>query len=451
MSAEQQSVIIVGAGLVGSLLATLLANEGFRVRVYERRGDMRSAGYTGGRSINLAMSDRGWRAIRMAGIADRIAHVAIPMRGRQIHNEQGETIFQQYGKDDQAIYSVSRGGLNIALMDCADTHPGVKFFFNHRCTDVRPEEGTAIFVDDTTGNTVEDRAEIVIGADGAYSAVRSHLEHQDRFNFSKEYLAHGYKELNIPAGSEGSFLIEKEALHIWPRHSYMMIALPNPDGSFTCTLFLPFEGEKSFEALASPQAVREFFATEFPDAVPLMPTLVEDFERNPTASLVTVRCAPWVWRKRVVLIGDAAHAIVPFYGQGMNAGFEDCSILIELLREHGNDWQAVLPLYQQKRKPNGDAVANLALRNFEEMKDHVADPKFLLRKKVEKRLHELFPEKFTPVYSMVSFSHTPYAEAWSEQQRQDHLMERFFHVPNLEEVWDKDDFVDIAKVLMATY
>ncbi|GAB4495611.1 MAG: NAD(P)/FAD-dependent oxidoreductase [Saprospiraceae bacterium] len=432
---SQQKVIVVGAGLVGSLWAVFLARRGYQVEVYERRPDMRAAGYQGGRSINLAMSERGWKAVEQAGIREKIEKVAIPMPGRMMHSLAGEKTFQPYGKEGQAIYSVSRGGLNLELLNIAASFPNVRFFFDHRCADVDLEKPFLTFENLKTNELKTVEAPLIFAADGAFSAVRYALQRTDRFNYTQFYLEHGYKELTIPPAPGGGHRMEKNALHIWPRGNFMLIALPNADGSFTCTLFLPFEGEVSFEQIKTDADVLAFFQKYFPDAVPLMPTLVHDFWKNPTSSLVTVKCAPWQWQNRILLIGDAAHAIVPFYGQGMNAGFEDCTILAAMHDEMGGDWSRVIPQFARQRKADGDAIAELAQRNFIEMRDLVADPKFLLRKKIAAHLHEKHPD-FLPVYSMVTFSNTPYHVALREDDAQNDLFKQILNLENVENEWD---------------
>jgi kynurenine 3-monooxygenase len=415
-----RSVTILGAGLVGSLLSIILRKRGYEVTIYERRPDMRSASIAAGRSINLAMSARGWKALDLAGLREDMEALAIPMYGRFLHQSDGTAASQQYGKNNEAIYSVSRGELNKKLMSLAE-QVGVKINFEHRCTRVDvPNNRLHLETPDGKEKLID--ADLLFGADGAFSALRSSYTYMDRVNASHQYLEHGYKELSIPPAEDGSMRMEKNALHIWPRKNFMLIALPNTDGTFTCTLFLPFEGDISFEAIKSKEDIRTFFNTHFPDAVPLMPTLVEDFMNNPTSSLITTHIKPWHYQDKSALIGDAAHAIVPFYGQGMNAGFEDCTILSGLLDQYGEDWNAILNEYDQKRKPNGDAVAQLALLNFVEMRDRVADPHFLERKKIEKELGKRYPDKFISVYEMVSFSHTPYNTALRCIQAQDQLL-----------------------------
>jgi len=442
-----QNITIVGAGLVGSLLATVLAKRGYTVRVFERRPDMRtSAGYAG-RSINLAMSDRGLRALETAGLAEDIREIAIPMHGRMMHDKQGVQTYQPYGKEGQFINSVSRGELNKTLMSAAERH-GVTFTFNARCVDVNIDTASATF-ELPSGETIVTNADILFGADGAFSAVRGKLQTRDRFDYSQSYIEHGYKELHIPADATSGFQIEKNVLHIWPRHNYMMIGLPNPDGSFTLTLFFAHHGSPSFDELRTPEQVTAFFHQEFADAVPLMPSLLEDFFTNPESSLVTVRCNPWVFNGKVALIGDAAHAIVPFGGQGMNCGFEDCSILIECLDHYNGDWALALESYARLRKPAGDAIADLALANFIEMRDKVADARFLWRKKIEAWIYEQYPTKLIPLYTMVTFSaHIPYNEALRIGKEQDVLMEDIMSIPEVLNDWTSDEAVQAIRKVM---
>lgn len=435
-----KKVTIIGAGLVGSLLAILLAKRGYKVNVFERRPDMRKATISAGRSINLALSDRGWQALKIAGIDKDIKEIAIPMRGRMVHELDGKLNFLPYGKEDQAIYSVSRGELNCRLMSLAEQHENVKLFFNERCVDVDLATATASFENMETYRLTKIESDLVMGADGAFSALRLAMQMRtDRFNYSQHYIEHGYKELVIPAKADGGWQLEKNALHIWPRESFMLIALPNMDGSFTCTLFFPFEGDPSFSSLKTEKQVSDFFQKTFPDAVPLMPTLLQDFAHNPTSSLVTVKCYPWGYQDKTMLIGDAAHAIVPFFGQGMNCGFEDCTVLDKLLDKHAGDWKTICGEFQQVRKPNADAIAELALANFIEMRDLVTDPQFLLRKKIEKNFYEKHPDKWMPLYSMVTFSDFPYSVALAEGKKQDAIMNNILSIDKIEEKWNSKE------------
>jgi kynurenine 3-monooxygenase len=434
----QKNITVVGAGLVGSLVSIYLAKRGYKVDVYERRGDMRKANMIAGRSINLALSDRGWRGLEGVGIADEIKKIAIPMYGRAIHMKDGSSTYQAYGKDNQAIYSVSRGGINMRLMDLAEQQPNVTLHFEERCDKLDRKTNELSFFNTSTNKTTDVKSDIVLGSDGAFSAVRTQMQFQsDRFDYQQFYIDAGYKELVIPAGPNGEHLIEKNCLHIWPRGSFMMIALPNMDGSFTCTLFFQMEGKVSFDAIKTKEEVMAFCKQEFPDAVPLMPTLIEDWMTNPTSSLVTVKCKPWVWDEKIALIGDAAHAIVPFYGQGMNCGFEDCVVLNELMDKYGDLNGACLKEYETLRKPDGDAIADLAIANFIEMRDKTADKTFLLQKKIEAHFSAKHPEKWIPLYSMVTYSpHIRYSEALVNGNKQQAIMDKIMAMPDIEAKWD---------------
>jgi kynurenine 3-monooxygenase len=434
-----KNVSVIGAGLVGSLLSIYLAKRGYNVNVFERRADMRKNKMSAGKSINLALSDRGFRGLEGVGIADEIRKIAIPMYGRFLHHPDGTTGFQPYGKAGQAINSVSRAGINMMLMDLAESMPNVKINFEERCTAVDSRAGKSTFINEASQKESTVNSDLIFGSDGAFSAARlSAMLGHDRFAYQQSYIEHGYKELVIPAGPNGEFLIEKNALHIWPRKSFMMIALPNIDGTFTCTLFMPFEGENSFAKIKTREDVVEFFTRVFPDAVPLMPTLVDDFMANPTASLVTVKCSPWTFDDKLALIGDAAHAIVPFDGQGMNCGFEDCVVLNELIDKHDENWHNIFEEYQSLRKSDGDAVADLALGNFIEMRDRTADPKFLLQKKIEAWFSEKHPDKWVPQYTMVTYRpDIRYSYALEKGNVQDAIMKKVMAaIPGIEEKWD---------------
>lgn len=441
---ENKKIAIIGAGLVGSLVAIYLAKRGYKVSVFERRLDMRKHLIEGGRSINLALSNRGIRALHEVGLAEVLKQNAIPMHGRMIHDEKGHLNFQAYGKTGQYINSVSRGGLNKVLMTEAEKH-GVEFFFEHRCVHVDFDKSELTLKENESIH--HKTFDIIIGSDGAFSAVRNTMQFTDRFEYAQTYIEHGYKELRIPASENGEFLFEEHALHIWPRESFMLIALPNPNKTFTCTLFLPFDGPVSFAQLTTSESIQQFFEKYFPDAVTLMPTLIEDFRDNATSSLVTVRCYPWV-RNRTVLIGDASHGIVPFFGQGMNAGFEDCRVLNELLDKHDDHWKATLAEFQEVRKPDADAIAQLALDNFIEMRDLVADSDFILRKKIEAKLHELYPDKWIPLYSMVTFhDDMRYSDAYRIGLQQKKIMDEVMKTPALQSNWDSLNFEEIVSKL----
>jgi kynurenine 3-monooxygenase len=436
MTNSPENIAIAGAGLVGSLLSILLAKKGHNVSIYERRPDMRKNTMGGGRSINLALSERGWEALERAGVAEEVRKEAIPMTGRLMHGIDGTTTYQPYGLNDQAIYSVSRGGLNALLMNLAERE-GVSIHFNAKVNHVDLDQA-AMTVEHPDAGSREIISDRLIGTDGAFSVVRQVMMKTDRFNYQQEYIEHGYKELTIPPMADGSHAIEKNVLHIWPRGSYMLIALPNPDGSFTCTLFFPFEGDPSFSSLQTEADVLGFFNEVFPDVVPLIPDLTESYFTNPTSSLVIIRCFPWAWKDKVCLMGDASHAIVPFYGQGMNSGFEDCRVFDDLLMASDN-WLDLFQNFERERKPNADAIADLAMRNFVEMRDLTADPEFLLRKKIEARIQQRHPEKWTPLYSMVTFSHIPYHDALMLGKKHDAIMRDVMQMQDIENRWDSPE------------
>lgn len=422
---DQKKITVIGGGLAGSLLSIYLAKRGFNVEIFERRPDMRKENISAGRSINLALSTRGIHALDEVGLKEKIMAIAIPMKGRMLHSQTGELSFLPYGKDDsEVINSVSRGNLNKHLMDAGEKPYRVKINFNCKCTGIDFKTGELKFYNQVTNTESTFQSHHVIGADGSASAIRTDMLRVGRFSFSQDYLEHGYKELTIPPGPNGEFLLEKNALHIWPRGTYMLIALPNLDGSFTCTLFFPHEGKKSFESLRTEEKVVDFFNRQFPDAVPHMPTLLEDFFTNPTGNLVTIKCRPWHVEDKACLLGDAAHAIVPFFGQGMNCAFEDCTILNECIARYRNDWLKTFQNFERRRKVDTDAIAELALANYFEMRGHVANPKFLLKKEVEFALEEKYPHLFIPKYSMVSFHRIPYSVAQSKGKIQDEILER---------------------------
>ena len=414
--------VLIGSGLAGGLLAAYLGRRGYEVYLYERRADPREGNIVGGRSINLALSTRGIHALQQLGIADDVLRHAIPMRGRMIHDKSGDLHFAPYDVDPKkCINSIGRAALNTTVIGAAQRYSNVGVYFNHRCTDVDLTEPAAYL--ETEGGQVTAKGDAVIGVDGAFSAVRQSIHKKlENFEYDESYLPHGYKELTIPPGPDGSWQMEKNALHIWPRKSFMMIALPNPDGSFTCTLFWEFEGPRSFATTKTDDQVCDFFQEEFPDAVPLMPTLLQDFKDNPTGSLVTIRCAPWFYRDKVALIGDAAHAVVPFYGQGMNAAFEDCVMLDECLEKFPDNRERAFDEYFVRRKENADALANLAIGNFIEMRDKTASRAFRAKKKLDHLLEALLPGIYLPLYTMVTFTRIPYAEAARRAQRQDRII-----------------------------
>lgn len=440
----KKNVTIIGAGLVGSLLGIYLQKRGYSVSIYERRSDMRLQEMSAGKSINLALSDRGIQALKDVEILEDILKISIPMQGRQIHHLDGSNSFQPYGKEEQAINSVSRGELNAKLMGLAENH-GVQILFNKKCENINWNENEIYFLNKKNNEIEKVKSDIIFAADGAFSAGRlSYMMQHATFNYQQYYIDCGYKELTISAGENNSFLMKKNALHIWPRNEFMLIALPNMDGSFTCTLFFPFEGEQSFENLKTKNQVEDFFDKTFPDVVHLIPDITEQYFNNPTSSLVTVKCYPWIRNSSFALIGDAAHAVVPFYGQGMNCGFEDCFVLNNLLDEHNDDWDIVLEKFQELRKPDADAIADMAIANFVEMRAKVADPKFLLQKKIEAKLNVKYPERWIPQYSQVTFSpHIRYSDAQKNGQLQEKIMQEIMQIDGIENIWDSIEIEEL--------
>jgi kynurenine 3-monooxygenase len=430
-----QKIAIIGSGLVGSLLAIYLKKQGHTVRVYDRSPDIRTINFSG-RSINLAMSNRGWKALDNAGIGNEIRQIAIPMEKRAIHLVD-KLNYQYYGNNGENIYSISRGVLNRKMIDLAEA-AGVEFLFEQKIWDVTLATATLHIGETERGEWTDHKYDLIFGADGAFSRVRHRMQRQSMFNYSQEFLDTGYKELHIPSNADGSHKLDKNALHIWPRGKYMLIALPNLDGSFTCTLFMPFEGENSFESLKTEKEVADFFTKNLPDTIDVIPDLIEDFFKNPTSTLVTMKCFPWTYEDKIALIGDAAHAIVPFYGQGMNAGFEDVTILNELILKYKDDWKTIFYEYEKSRKPNADAISELSYQNFLEMSTKTADEKFLLQKKIEKNFADKHPDKWIPLYSRVSFSHQPYAEALAIGDFQDNIMKEILKIENIETLWDSE-------------
>ncbi|NQY29162.1 MAG: FAD-dependent monooxygenase [Flavobacteriaceae bacterium] len=420
---------IVGAGLAGSLWAVYLAKAGYKVTIFERRSDIRLAEITAGKSINLALSHRGWEALRAVGLEESINELAIPMYGRTMHSEEGELTYQPYGQEGQAIFSVSRGGMNAKMMDIAEKEYGATIMYNHQCTGADLENGVVYLTNKVTGEKLEHKSDIVFGCDGAYSAIRyKAMQKLDRFDYSQDFIDDGYIELFIPANPDGSYKIDKNSLHIWPRGRFMLIALANEDGSFTCTLFMPFTGDdNAFDKINTKEEIEAFFKVTFPDFYEMCPNVANQWGTNPLSSLAIMRCYPWTSGK-VALMGDAAHATVPFYGQGMNASLEDCHEMGKLMEKHNHDWPIIFEEYQKQRKPNADAIQELSKYNYLVMRDYVADPEFLLKKKFERRIQELYPSKYVALYSMVSFSSIPYAEAWKKGMEQnkyiDDIMEK---------------------------
>ncbi len=416
-----KKIAVVGSGLVGTLLAIYLKKLGHTVHVYDRSPDIRKINFSG-RSINLVLSDRGIKALKDVGLEDEVLGIGIPVEKRAIHTGNDTVNEQFYGKDGEVIYSLSRGLLNKKMVDLAE-QAGVEFFFEQKVWDVDLTTATISIGETERGEWTTKDYDLTFGADGAFSRIRHRMQRQSMFNYSQEFLNIGYKELNIPANSDGTHKLNKNALHIWPRGNFMLMALANPNGSFTCTLFMPHDGENSFEELKTTEQLVAFFAKHFPDTKEVIPNLVEDFFKNPTSYLVTMKCFPWTYSNKVALIGDACHAIVPFYGHGMNAGFEDITVLNQMIEQYGDDWANLLNDYENSRKPNTDAIAELSYRNFMEMSSKTADEKFLLQKKIEKWFSDKHPDKWMPLYSRVTFSLQPYSEALAIGDFQNKIME----------------------------
>jgi len=424
-----EKIVVIGAGLCGSLMSLRLAQKGYQVEVFEKRPDMRKVSIVAGRSINLALSNRGLKSLGMVGLKEKALELVIPMRGRMIHGKDKSISFVPYsGREGEAIHSISRGGLNKLLLEEAENTGNVKFHFETDCTEVNPSKGKIKLHHLREHAFTDLDTDIILGTDGAYSAVRQSMMRQSnslRFDFSQQYLDAGYKELSIPCSESGTFKMEKNALHIWPREGFMLIALPNLDGSFTVTLFLPFTGEHSFESLNSDEKIWNFFHENFPTALEHMPALIEDYHANPTSALVTVKCFPWQANGTMAMMGDAAHAIVPFYGQGMNASFEDCYVLDQCMHKFGKNWSTVFQVYQSERKVNADAIADLAIDNFYEMRTATADPVFTLKRKIELQLEQTYPDYFSK-YSMVTFREDiPYIDAMIKGRKQDAILMKF--------------------------
>lgn len=437
-----ERILIVGAGLVGAVQSLYLERAGYAVTVVDANPDPRDATLAQGRSINLTLCDRGFAALEEVGAADLVRRHAVPCYGRVIHAEDGSTDYQPYGSRREAIWSIRRGDLTRLLVEHAASAGGAVFHFGERVEEVDLETLEVTTREAASGRTRRVRGDRLIGADGAYSAVRLRMLQSTGFDYSQAYLDQAYTELDAPPGEGGGSPLEPtEAIHIWPRGDHMLIGFPNRDGSFTLSLHMPLEGEVSFAALERPEELLGLFRRTFPDAIPVVPRLVESFFERPANSMVTIRCWPWTRDGRVALIGDAAHALVPSYGQGANSGFEDCSVFATCLAAAGGDWEQALPAYQAARKPNADAIADLALEHFHELRDHVGDPDFLLRKRIERKVEELCPGRYTPLYSLVSFTCVPYVEAIERERRQRWIIDRLVRTPGIEERLDDADFL----------
>lgn len=434
MVQTSKNIAIIGSGLVGSLLAIYLKRKGHNITVFDRRPDIRTIEFSG-RSINLAMSNRGWRSLRKVGLEESIKEIAIPLDKRAMHVNDKPVYFQKYGKEGEAIWSISRGVLNRKMIDLAE-EAGAVFRFNEKVWDIDLPNAKIFTGESEKSEWKEYQYDLIFGCDGAFSRVRHKMQRRSRFDYSQSFIDVGYKELTISPNEDGTHKLDKNSFHIWPRGKFMLIAMPNIDGSFTCTLFLPFEGDVSFENITTKEEAKTFFEDYFPNVRKEIENLTEDFFKNPTSAMVTMKCYPWAYWNKVALVGDSAHAIVPFYGQGMNAGFEDIYELNELMDAYGDDWELIFSEYQKRRKPNADAIAELSYRNFIEMSSKTADPKFLLQKKIEKRFAKKYPDKWIPVYSRVTFSERPYAEALAIGDMQEKIMQEVMSMPEIEANWN---------------
>ena len=443
----KKKVTIIGAGLVGSLCSLFMTKRGYQVNIFERRRDLRSEKITAGKSINLALSKRGWTALKKAGIDAEVMKIAIPVHKRVMHDINGRLTNQPYGNEGESIYSVSRAKMNLLMMNLAEKN-GASLNFNHKCIDVDFENSIVDFENTETKKIQNIKSDFLIGADGAFSVVRKQMVNKYKHDYEYNEIEHDYKELLIPAGKNNSYLLDKNALHIWPRGDFMLMALANLDGSFTCTLFAPKKGDGSFADLVTKTEVENYFDNIFSDFSKLVPNLYDQWTSNPTSNLGIVRTSPWHIGDTSLIIGDAAHATVPFYGQGMNCGFEDCRILDQLIDKNGDNFVKCFDEYSRIRKPNGDGVQDLSMHNFIVMRDRTADPKFLLQKKIEKKFANLYPEKWTPLYSMVSFTNTPYSKAWAIGMKQEKIMQQIMLMPEIEKNWKKEEIMQKMISLM---
>lgn len=425
-----EKILVIGSGLVGSVVSALMADLGHEVEVCDRHPDPRSARAVGGRSINLTICERGFAALRRIGADNAVREVAVPCRGRIIHGADGRSASQPYDNQGSAIWSVSRNELNAVLIDRVLTRDNVAARFEERCLEVDLDAPAATF-EGVDGEVVRRTGDRLLGADGARSLVRLRMQMAPRFDYRQEYLDQGYRELRLPAAGNGDWRIEGHAIHVWPRGRFMLIGFPNRDGSFTLSLHLPFEGETSFASIQTPGDLVSLFEASFPEVIPMVPTLVEDFFSRAETTMVTVRCSPWIWADKVALVGDSAHAIVPSYGQGANCGFEDCSVLADCVAASRGDWHRAFAEYQRLRKPNADAIGELALDHFHELRDLLGTQEFLLRKEIERWLEEAHPDRYRSLYSLISFTQVPYAEALRLDKRQRGLVDRLMGIPQI--------------------
>ncbi|MES1242640.1 MAG: FAD-dependent monooxygenase [Acidobacteriota bacterium] len=444
-----EKILVVGAGLVGSLLSTYLAREGYEVHLYDRQQDPRNGRRRTGRSINLTICERGFASLDRLGIGDRVREIAVPCYGRYIHSVDGTVEYQPYGNHREAIHSVSRNELNDLLLKVALEQPGIRLHFEEKCLEVDLDAPEVVFQSLRTDEVTRVRADRVIGADGANSKVRSAMQVVPGFRQKQEFFEQAYKEISVPPAPSGDWALPADAIHIWPRRHYMLIGFPNRDRTFTFALHMPFEGEPSFASIRTPEALLELFRRSFPDALPYVPNLVEDFFGRPENKMITVRCFPWTHGDRMALIGDAAHAIVPSYGQGANSGFEDCSVFFDILKAADGDWARALKEYESSRKPNADAIADLALEHFHELRDFVGASEFLLRKELERWLGDLFPDRYKSLYELVSFTNVPYAEAMRQDREQRTLVDRLLAIPDVRQKLDSPEIREMVDRFMA--
>ncbi|HEV7783875.1 MAG TPA: NAD(P)/FAD-dependent oxidoreductase [Thermoanaerobaculia bacterium] len=435
-----ETILIAGAGLVGSLLSIYLARLGHQVQIFDRYPDFREAEVPGGKSINLTLCERGFAALDRVGVGDRVRSISVPCYGRVIHHADGTLEYQPYGTHREAIHSVSRNHLNRVLLGLALEQPTLECHFKKKILEVDLGLPSLTLRDLRSGELTEHRGDRLFGADGAHSAVRTQMQRSRRFDFAQAYLDQAYKELSVAPGADGGWALAGNAIHIWPRGRYMLIGFPNLDHSFTLSLHMPYEGSTpAFSSVLTPDDLRHLFNTSFPDAVPLLPNLVADFFGRPEASMITVRCFPWTFEDKVLLIGDSAHAIVPSYGQGANSGFEDCSVLADCFADSGDDWRQVFARFEAQRKPNADAIGDLALQHFQELRDLVGDHEFQLRKRVERRLNELYPHRYVPLYNLISFTRVTYVEALMREREQRILLNRAMASPQVRERLERGD------------
>jgi kynurenine 3-monooxygenase len=437
---RRQKIIVMGAGLGGTTMAVLLARRGHQVAVYEGRPDPRRLAVAAAPparavyrpSINITLCPRGLRTLDLIGAGDVVRKMAVPAYGRIVHTEGGLRSHQPYGSSNEALYSILREKLLMQLLSVAEPHGNITFHFNEKCTGVDLATATVELKNTVSGAVSHVSGDRLIAVDGAFSAVRWQMQRQNRFNLSQEYLDCGYREMTAPALSSRGWTGERNALHFWPRGRFMLMAAPNVDGSFTVTLYMPIEGSLSLESIRTEEDLFRLFEEFFPDALPELPNLTSEYFARPYNTLLTIRCSPWIYKDKVALLGDAAHAIVPFYGQGANACFDDCAVLDECIGRHGDDWGAALLEYQQIRKPNMDLMADLSIKNLAELQDHVGDPRFQLRKEIERRVHQRYPESFASLYWKVTFSSMSYVEALKKDREHRAIIDRIMSVKGIE-------------------